>query len=92
MTGSFIGQSTVKDAAVMPDTLHEYTANRATGRDSRAAVTCDAFISYSHAKDKPIATALQAVVQKLGKAWLPSSRAAAISPPLADTRPVAAPR
>ena len=58
---------------------------------SRAAVT-DAFISYSHAKDKPIATALQAVVQKLGKAWLPSSRAAAISPPLADTRPVAAPR
>jgi len=59
---------------------------------SRAAVTYDAFISYSHAKDKPIATALQAVVQKLGKAWLPSSRAAAISPPLADTRPVAAPR
>ena len=29
----------------------------------------DAFISYSHAKDKPIATALQSVVQKLGKAW-----------------------
>src|SRR5262249_28369837 len=29
----------------------------------------DAFISYSHAKDKPIATALQAVVQKLGKPW-----------------------
>jgi tetratricopeptide (TPR) repeat protein len=29
----------------------------------------DAFISYSHAKDKPIAAALQAVIQKLGKPW-----------------------
>jgi len=29
----------------------------------------DAFISYSHAKDKPIATALQSVVQRLGKRW-----------------------
>ena len=29
----------------------------------------DAFISYSHAKDKPIAAALQAAVQKLGKPW-----------------------
>ncbi len=29
----------------------------------------DAFISYSHAKDKPIAAALQSVIQKLGKAW-----------------------
>jgi hypothetical protein len=27
------------------------------------------FISYSHGKDKPIAAALQAVVQKLGKPW-----------------------
>ena len=27
----------------------------------------DAFISYSHPKDKPIAAALQSVVQKLGK-------------------------
>jgi hypothetical protein len=26
----------------------------------------DAFISYSHAKDKPVASALQAVIQKLG--------------------------
>jgi WD40 repeat protein len=32
-------------------------------------VIYDAFISYSHAKDKPIATALQSVVQKIGKAW-----------------------
>ena len=29
----------------------------------------DAFISYSHAKDKPLAAALQSVVQKLGKPW-----------------------
>jgi predicted oxidoreductase (fatty acid repression mutant protein) len=38
-------------------------------RPVTAAVAYDAFISYSHAKDKPIATALQSVVQKLGKAW-----------------------
>ena len=29
----------------------------------------DAFISYSHGKDKPIAAALQSVVQRLGKPW-----------------------
>src|SRR5215468_5751447 len=29
----------------------------------------DAFISYSHAKDKPIAAALQRAVQTLGKPW-----------------------
>jgi tetratricopeptide (TPR) repeat protein len=29
----------------------------------------DAFISYSHANDKPIAAALQSVIQKLGKPW-----------------------
>src|SRR5256884_2648479 len=34
-----------------------------------AMPTYDAFISYSHAKDKPIAAALQSVVQKLGKPW-----------------------
>jgi hypothetical protein len=28
----------------------------------------DAFISYSHIKDKPVATALQSVIQQLGKA------------------------
>src|SRR6266404_4706285 len=32
-------------------------------------ITYDAFISYSHAKDKAIAVALQSVVQKLGKPW-----------------------
>ena len=29
----------------------------------------DAFVSYSHASDKPVAAALQAVVQRLGKPW-----------------------
>src|SRR6516162_10211199 len=29
----------------------------------------DAFISYSHAKDKPIASALQSEIQRLGKPW-----------------------
>lgn len=29
----------------------------------------DGFISYSHLRDKPIATALQSAVQKLGKPW-----------------------
>ena len=79
-----------RDPVDVADSPREQPAGRAIGRN--APVAYDAFISYSHAKDKPIATALQAVVQKLGKAWLPSSRAAAISPPLADTRPVAAPR
>ena len=31
-------------------------------------VTYDAFISYSHAKDKPLAMALQAVVQRTRQA------------------------
>src|SRR5262249_12892628 len=34
-----------------------------------AMATYDAFVSYSHAKDKPIAAALQAVMQRLGKPW-----------------------
>src|SRR5262245_18493796 len=29
----------------------------------------DAFISYSHAKDKPVAATLQSVMQRLGKPW-----------------------
>jgi tetratricopeptide (TPR) repeat protein len=32
-------------------------------------VLYDAFISYSHARDKPIAVLLQSIVQKLGKPW-----------------------
>src|SRR5262245_18908198 len=34
-----------------------------------AIVVYDAFISYSHAKDKPIAAALQSAMQRLGKPW-----------------------
>ena len=49
------------------DSPREYPAGRAIGQE--ASVAYDAFISYSHAKDKRIATALQSVVQKLGKAW-----------------------
>ena len=47
----------------------EHPAGAATSQSGRAAVAYDAFISYSHAKDKPMATALRAVVQKLGKEW-----------------------
>src|SRR5215471_7726686 len=32
-------------------------------------VTYDAFVSYSHGRDKPIADALQSVIQRLGKPW-----------------------
>jgi WD40 repeat protein len=58
-----------KAAAVMADTLQEFAVGRAMRRAGHAAIIYDAFISYSHAKDKPVATALQSVVQKLGKAW-----------------------
>lgn len=34
-----------------------------------AVIAYDAFISYSHAKDKPVGAALQSVIQKLGKPW-----------------------
>src|SRR5207302_4897357 len=39
-----------------------------SNKGSRMALY-DAFISYSHAKDKPIAAVLQSAVQKLGKPW-----------------------
>ena len=55
------------DITSTADGAPEQTAGRLRGRN--APVAYDAFISYSHAKDKPIATALQAVVQKLGKPW-----------------------
>ena len=29
----------------------------------------DAFVSYSHAKDRAVAAGLQSVMQKLGKPW-----------------------
>lgn len=38
-------------------------------RENEPLPLYDAFISYSHAKDKPIAAALQSVIQKLGKPW-----------------------
>ncbi len=34
-----------------------------------AMVAYDAFISYSHAEDRPVAAALQSIIQKLGKPW-----------------------
>ncbi len=37
--------------------------------EAAPAAIYDAFISYSHAKDKPVASALQGVMQKLGKPW-----------------------
>jgi hypothetical protein len=40
-----------------------------TSRGSTAAVAYDAFVSYSHAHDKPVAAALQSAMQRLGKAW-----------------------
>ena len=57
------------DAASVAARTPELPAGIATGRSSGAAVAYDAFISYSHAKDKPVANALQSVVQKLGKPW-----------------------
>jgi hypothetical protein len=58
-----------QDAASTAAGALEPSAGVATGQTSRAAVTYDAFISYSHAKDKAVATALQSFVQKLGKPW-----------------------
>ena len=55
------------DTASVGGHPREHPTGRVMGRD--APVLYDAFISYSHAKDKPIATALQSVVQKLGRAW-----------------------
>ena len=57
------------DAAPVAAGRLEHLAGIPTGQSSRAAVTYDAFISFSHAKDKPVANALQSVVQKLGKPW-----------------------
>src|SRR5262245_17837783 len=45
-----------------------YRRSRAS-RSGRVMSGYDAFISYSHAKDKPIAAALQAAIQRLGKPW-----------------------
>lgn len=37
--------------------------------ETGAMTAYDAFISYSHVKDRPMAAALQAAVQRLGKPW-----------------------
>src|SRR6266478_3135860 len=58
------------DAAMPVTTVVSSPADVMTERPRAGrAVPYDAFISYSHAKDKPIAAALQSVVQKLGKPW-----------------------
>jgi WD40 repeat protein len=62
--------SEIEDATAMvnnPPPKHPVGA--AAGRGNSAPSEYDAFLSYSHAKDKPIATALQSVLQRLGKAW-----------------------
>jgi hypothetical protein len=38
-------------------------------RAAAAAPLYDAFLSYSHAKDKALASALQSAMQRLGKPW-----------------------
>src|SRR5215510_13928509 len=43
-------------------------SNKRSNKGSSLALY-DAFISYSHAKDKAIAAALQSAIQKLGKPW-----------------------
>src|SRR5262245_4897651 len=48
--------------------LHSTWNRCATVREMPMALY-DAFVSYSHAKDKPIAAALQSAVQRLGKPW-----------------------
>ena len=48
----------------MPTALESRSASVAQGR-----AHYDAFISYSHAKDKPVASALHRVMQTLGKPW-----------------------
>jgi tetratricopeptide (TPR) repeat protein len=42
---------------------------RAAYREGNSMAVYDAFVSYSHAKDKPIAAALQSAIQRLGKPW-----------------------
>src|SRR6516165_5010653 len=44
------------------------TIRRHNGR-LRSMALYDAFISYSHAKDRRIASALQSAIQRLGKPW-----------------------
>jgi hypothetical protein len=53
-------------------TACRHRANAGIPSDAKSSteiVMYDAFISYSHAKDRPIAAALQSVLQTLGKSW-----------------------
>ena len=60
-----IGATRIGMSALLPTAASHSNAASEIQRD--AAPAYYAFISYSHAKDKRIATALQSVVQKLGK-------------------------
>src|SRR5579862_3940295 len=52
----------------MTETAVLSAAEPAQAATARTAVY-DAFISYSHAKDKALASALQSAMQRLGKPW-----------------------
>jgi tetratricopeptide (TPR) repeat protein len=54
-------------ASPPPATVQAPAAASTAG--TKAGAAYDAFVSYSHAQDKPIAAALQSAMQRLGKAW-----------------------
>src|SRR5262247_2303261 len=56
-------------AATAPRRAGEAAAGTRRGAVRISMATYDAFVSYSHAKDKPVAAALQLVMQRLGKPW-----------------------
>src|ERR1700754_3512579 len=56
-------------ASVGSTNMRKFQAFSSAMREAKVLALYDAFISYSHAKDKPIAAALQSAVQKLGKPW-----------------------
>jgi WD40 repeat protein len=64
-----IGATRIGMAALTSSPAAVSRSDAAREMPRAAAPAYDAFISYSHAKDKPIAAALQRVVQKLGKPW-----------------------
>ena len=56
-------------AAAIPRRAGEAAAGNRRTRSENSMAAYDAFVSYSHAKDKPVAAALQSVMQRLGKPW-----------------------
>src|SRR3984893_8658079 len=62
-------RSDANTSAGMPDIDTAKPATQVDPRDGAATVVYDAFISYSHAKDKPLAAALQSAMQRLAKPW-----------------------